>query len=142
MKRNFAQVRQWLEANFPELKGKITGGNFAPPPLVELMLKLVSGVQLVGMAFALLGTNVFSILGMQHVPSWYDTLRKNGVQIAIFLYLLLPQFLSSYMVSGAFEIMLDGDQLIFSKLATGRLPQFADILNPLIKAGLKQAVQQ
>lgn len=106
------------------------------------MLKILSGVQFVGMAFALLGTNVFSMLGMQYVPSWYETVQKNGVQIAIFLYLLLPQFLSSYIVSGAFEITLDGDELIYSKLGTGRLPQFADILKPLVKAGLKLAVDQ
>ena len=55
---------------------------------------------------------------------------------AILLYLILPQMLSSYLVSGAFEIVLDENVTIFSKLATGRLPQMADLIDPLTKAGL------
>ena len=45
--------------------------------------------------------------------------------------------LSKYLVTGAFEIILDGDNTIFSKLALGRLPQFADLVTPLSEAGLK-----
>ena len=60
---------------------------------------------------------------------------------AIFLYLILPQMLSKYLISGAFEIILDGDVTIFSNLATGRLPQMADLVDPLIQAGLKRIQQ-
>ena len=137
--RNFVQVRQWLEHNFPELRDKITGEHYPPPPLVELLMKILSLVQLAGMAFVLLGTKVFSLLGMSYVPDWYETVNKNAIQIAIFVYLLLPQILSNQMVSGAFEIYLDGDHLIFSKIKTGRLPQYADLIDPLLKAGLKRA---
>jgi selT/selW/selH-like putative selenoprotein len=141
MKRNFAQVKQFLELNFPELRGKITGDNYPPPPFAELLMKILSGVQLLGMAFAVLGSNIFSMLGMQYVPSWYNTVSKNGVQIAILVYLLLPQFLAKYMISGAFEVILDGDTVVYSKLAAGRLPQFADLLNPLLEAGLERSSQ-
>lgn len=140
MKRNFAQVQRWMEHNFPELQGKVSGANFPPPPLAELALKILGVVQMFGMAFALLGTNVFSLIGMSYVPSWYDGVRRNGVQIAIFIYLLIPQILSGYMVSGAFEISLDGE-LIYSKLGTGRLPQFDDLVKPLLEKGLRQAGQ-
>lgn len=101
------------------------------------MLKFLSFVQLCGIALALLGSNVFNKLGFRQVPSWYYGVEKNGVQLAILVYLLLPQMLSKYMVTGAFEIIMDGDNTIFSKLAIGRLPQFADLLSPLAEAGLK-----
>jgi hypothetical protein len=55
---------------------------------------------------------------------------------SIFLYLLLPQVLSKYLVTGAFEVIMDQEIPIFSKLATGRLPQMADLVEPLVKAGL------
>ena len=84
-----------------------------------------------------LGDKIFSLAGMSYVPSWYASVQKNGMQIAIFVYLLLPNMLSKYLVSGAFEIILDG-QTIFSKIETGRLPQFGDLVTPLINAGLKQ----
>ena len=126
-----------MEENFPELRGKVSGENYPPPPVIELLLKILSGIQLCGIVVALLGPNVFSLLGFRQVPSWWYSVEKNGVQIAILVYLLLPQMLSKWLVTGAFEIILDGDNLIFSKLAVRRLPQFADLLNPLVEAGLK-----
>ena len=76
-----------MEDNFPELAGKVTGENYPPPPVVELLLKLLSGIQLFGIVMALLGSNVFSMLGFRQVPNWYYGVEKNGVQIAILVYL-------------------------------------------------------
>ena len=85
--RNFLQVRKWLESNFPELEGNVTGENYPPPPLVELLQKLLSVVQLCGILFAVLGSNVFSLFGIRRVPNWYYTVEKSSVQIAIVVYL-------------------------------------------------------
>lgn len=137
MRRNFVQVQQWLEQTFPELEGKVTGENYAAPALVELLMKVLSGVQLVGILFVFLGTNVFSMIGLRYVPAWYESVSKNGTQIAILVYLLLPQILGKYMITGAFEVFLDGS-LIYSKIQTGRLPQYPDLLNPLKEAGLRR----
>jgi hypothetical protein len=137
-----------MEQNFPELRGKITGANYPPPPVIELITKIVSLFQLIGIAFAMLGSNVFRFIGLREVPSWYHSVEMNAVPIAIFMYLILPQIISGFVVTGAFEIMLDltgagfGDDTnsaftIFSKLATGRLPQTSDLIGPLVEAGLK-----
>mmetsp|Transcript_7964 Transcript_7964/g.19956 ORF Transcript_7964/g.19956 Transcript_7964/m.19956 type:complete len:146 (+) Transcript_7964:378-815(+) len=137
-----------MEQNFPELRGKISGANYPPPPLIELVMKAVSFVQLMGIVFAMMGSNVFRVIGFQQVPSWYASVEMNAVPIAIFMYLLLPQILSGFVVSGAFEIMLDttgagfGDDTnsaftVFSKLATGKLPATSDLIEPLVQAGLK-----
>mmetsp|Transcript_21447 Transcript_21447/g.34524 ORF Transcript_21447/g.34524 Transcript_21447/m.34524 type:complete len:103 (+) Transcript_21447:339-647(+) len=97
----------------------------------------MSFVQLAGIVLAFLGGNAFRLIGMTHPPSWYtNVVEKNAVPIAIFLYLVLPQALSKYLVTGAFEVILDGNITIFSKIATGRLPQMADLVDPLTKAGL------
>mmetsp|Transcript_36904 Transcript_36904/g.89617 ORF Transcript_36904/g.89617 Transcript_36904/m.89617 type:complete len:101 (+) Transcript_36904:324-626(+) len=97
-------------------------------------------VQMCGLLMVFLGDKIFGLFGMSYVPSWYASVQKNGMQIAIFVYLLLPNILSKYLISGAFEIMLDGET-IFSKLETGRLPQFDDLVTPLVNAGLTQATQ-
>jgi len=128
-------VKQWLESHFPELRGKVTGNNFPPPPVVELLMKLLSGIQLLGILFSLFGPSLFTVFGFS-VPSWYSTLSKNGVQVAIFVYLLLPQILSKYIITGAFEIVLDGVS-VYSKIETGKLPEHIDLTGPLIAAGLK-----
>lgn len=136
-KKNFLQVRHWLYANFPELQGKVTGDNFPPPPMAELLLKFLNIFQMCGLLFVFLGDKIFSLFGMSYVPSWYGWVSKNGMQIAIFVYLLLPNVLSKYLITGAFEIILDGET-IFSKLETGRLPQMDDLVAPLVNAGLAQ----
>jgi selT/selW/selH-like putative selenoprotein len=136
-KRNFVQVREFLEYNFPELRGKVTGDNYPAPPIIELVLKVMSVIQLIGIVLAMLGSNAFRIIGMNTPPSFYtNVIEKNAMPIAIFIYLILPQMLSKYLVTGAFEIILDDSITIFSKLSTGRLPQMADLIDPLTKAGL------
>ena len=99
-------------------------------------MKILSGVQFAGIIFVMLGTNAFRLIGMNSVPSWYEDVSKNGVQIAIFVFLVLPKVLSSYVITGAFEVTLDNDIMIFSKLEAGRLPQWQDLVNPLVEAGL------
>jgi len=98
-------------------------------------MKILSGVQISGMVLALFGSNVFRMLGFQHVPGWYAMVEKHGIQFAIFIYLLLPQILSKWIVTGAFEILLDGDT-IFSKLDTRKMPKNEDLIVPLVEAGL------
>jgi len=129
-----------LYQNFPELQGKVNGENYPPPPIAELLLKIMNVIQLCGLLVVFLGDKIFRILGFSQVPSWFGSIQKNGMQFAIFVYLLLPSILSKYLVTGAFEIILDGET-IFSKLDTGRLPQFSDLVTPLVNAGLTQATQ-
>jgi selT/selW/selH-like putative selenoprotein len=135
-------VKGWLEGTFPELRGNVTGGNYPPPPIVELISNFLSIFQLLGIIFAVTGDSIFRMFGFQRTPAWYeDIVMKNGVPIMIFLYLVLPQILSSYVVSGAFEVMLDGNDLIFSKIATGRMPQANDLIATLTKAGVTYVSQ-
>lgn len=79
-KRNFVQVRDFLEHNFPELQGKVTGDNYPVPPLIELLLKVMSFVQLAGIVLAILGGNAFRLIGMQQPPVFYtNVVQKNAM---------------------------------------------------------------
>mmetsp|Transcript_5608 Transcript_5608/g.16130 ORF Transcript_5608/g.16130 Transcript_5608/m.16130 type:complete len:101 (-) Transcript_5608:838-1140(-) len=94
-------------------------------------------IQIAAMGVALMGDNVFRLIGMRQTPRWYEeVIAKNVVPIMVGIFLIAPTVLNGYVVSGAFEIVLDGNQVIFSKIASGRMPNVDDLLAPLTKAGL------
>lgn len=130
-------MKGWLEHSFPELRGNVTGGNSPVPPIIELVMKIVSMIQFVGIILVVMGEGAFRLIGFQRPPAWYDGIFvKNAVPIMILTYLILPQFLAGYQVSGAFEVILDGSDVIFSKISSRRMPQAEDLIVPLTKAGL------
>jgi selT/selW/selH-like putative selenoprotein len=136
MKRNFLYLQKFLEDTFPELSGKITGGNYPPPPIIEILLKILSGVQLFAMALIVFGDRVWtSMLRFRQVPSWYYPIKAYGFQFGVALFFVIPNILNHYVVTGAFEILVDGE-LAYSKLETGRLPTAGDILAVFEKVGL------
>lgn len=50
--------------------------------MVELLLKLMSFVQLAGIILAMLGGNAFRMIGMQQPPSWYtNVVEKNAIPV-------------------------------------------------------------
>ena len=99
-----------MNRNFPELSGKITGANYPPPPLAQLALKALGYLQIAGIVCIFLGRNLFHLFGFR-VPAWYSTFEKYGFQIAIFVFLLVPNMLSKYLITGAFEIILVSSHL-------------------------------
>lgn len=138
MKRNFVEVAKFLEQQFPDLQGKISGQEFPIPPLVELLQRVLSYIQLIGVFWMVIGGQpLFRMLGyQQEMPRWFWTIQNNGMKIAAFVYMFLPQILNSFAVNGAFEIYLN-DEEIFSKLKQGGFPQQHDLINPLQAAGLQ-----
>lgn len=152
MKRNFVQVTNFLEEQFPELRGKITGGNFPIPPYVEFLTNILTCIQLFGVAWMMLGGDkLLNLIGYTNnnsnnannngntnqLPQFYYIIQNNAVPIGMFIYLLAPQLLGKFQTNGGFEIYLN-NKIMFSKLSTGRLPGIDDLVNPLLKAGLQQ----
>jgi len=135
-------VKGFLEHSFPELRGHVTGGNSPVPPIIELLMKLVSLIQFVGIILVVMGEGAFRLIGFQRVPAWYDNLFvKNAVPIMILTYLILPQYLAGYQATGAFEVILNGSDVIFSKMSSRRMPKAEDLIVPLTKAGLSYISQ-
>jgi selT/selW/selH-like putative selenoprotein len=142
MKRNFVQVTQFLEKEFPALKGRVTGELFPPPPAVELAAHILSAMQMLGLVWMVMGGDkLLRMIGFRQLPSFYWTVNENPVPFAIGLYLLAPQVLAKFQGNGAFEVYLD-DGLAFSKLETGRMPSQDDLVQPLLAAGLQRAATE
>ena len=142
MVRNFHNVQKFLEGQFPELEGKIAGANYPPPPTAELLSNLMWMIQLTAIAWMVMGgEKIFRLLGFkQQLPGIYYTINENSMPIAIALFLIVPQFIGRFTLTGAFEIYLD-DQVVFSKLNSGAFPTESDLVDPLIKAGLTRINQ-
>lgn len=97
----------------------------------------MSMLQFLGIVCTVMGDGVFRLIGMQRTPRWYtDIVMQNAVPIMIALYLIIPQILNGYAVTGAFEVILNDTEVIFSKIASRRMPQKDDLIVPLTKAGL------
>mmetsp|Transcript_5578 Transcript_5578/g.9702 ORF Transcript_5578/g.9702 Transcript_5578/m.9702 type:complete len:143 (+) Transcript_5578:223-651(+) len=136
MKRNFVAAKEYIEKEFPEMRGRISGGNYPTPPTIEFLQQVLQAVQLLAMALMIFGdglwTNVFRF---SQVPEWYFPIKAYGFPLCLAIFFILPQALSRYAATGAFEMYLDG-KIFFSKLQMGRMPSIVDITDPLSKFGL------
>ena len=143
MKRNFLNVAKFLEDTFPELKGKVEGGDYPASPLVELLQNVLSVVQLVGLLWAVMGgETLLGYLGYKahNLPGWYYTISNNSMQIAVAIFLLAPQIVSRMSITGAFEIYYN-DQQVWSKLSAGSFPSRDELVAQLNKLGLGVAAK-
>ena len=138
MKRNYVQVAQFLADNFPELQGKIQGGLYPVPPAAELASSIISFLQLVGVAWMVVGGDkLCRMVGFRGpLPSIYFTIQENSMPILIGLFLLAPQIVNSFSNNGAFEIYL-GDDKVFSKIDSGGMPTAEQLIATLKSMGLK-----
>ena len=133
MQRTFLQAKKFLEDEFPH-QVNITGGNQPIEPIIQLILNLLSLVQMLTLACAIFGDKVW--LGRQP-PSLYYTIKGYGFGWVICVFWIIPQILNKWIITGAFEVTVDG-VLIFSKLERGHMPSASDLTEPLIKMGLVQ----
>jgi thioredoxin reductase-like selenoprotein T len=144
MQNKFRQVENYLYETFPELQGQIVGGNYPPPPVAVLLQKILSYVQLLGLAWMIVGgEKLMRLIGYngsanRPLPQWYWKIQAYAMQISVVIFFVLPQILAKYVNTGAFEIYLDGKE-IFSRLKTGNFPTADDLVNPLSASGLSKA---
>lgn len=138
MQRNYLQVKQFLEEKFPELRGNITGGNKAPPQFAVYMMNVVSFLHLITIAFFFMGDNLWNIIGVTQPPSWYYTCKQYPLQTLVTIFLVIPSIGQKFVTTGAFEIMCN-DQVLFSKIQTGRFPNGADLIDVFKNFGLVEA---
>ena len=140
MKKNFISIQKFLEEQFPELRGKITGGKYPVPPILELVENVMSMCQLVGMAWIVFGgQTLFRVVGFTEPPRAFYVIQEYGFQIGVGVFLLIPQLINQFAVSGAFEIVLDGQSVVWSKLNQGRFPSGPELISSLESLGLAQA---
>jgi thioredoxin reductase-like selenoprotein T len=138
-------VAKFLAEKFPDVQ--VTGDVYPMSPLIIFILQLLSVVQLLAIAWMIVGGDTLLrtlklVRPNQPLPAWYHTVQENGVPLAIFVFLLAPSMVQNLgNTKGAFEIYLN-DTIMYSKLRTGKLPTIEDLTEPLVNAGLTMLVQK
>ena len=85
-----------------------------------------------GIALLFVGETIFKTMGITE-PEWFVWMKNNKVATFIGLF-MMNNVGNSQLTTGAFELYYN-DELIFSKLATGRVPNANDIVAALASKG-------
>jgi len=109
--------------------GGIEGDNY-PPPTWAIYLSQFTGIlQLVGMSFMLFGDGIWEALPFGGEPEWYGAVKDNKMQVFMMIF-VLNSVANSQLSTGAFEIYYN-DELVFSKIAVGRMPSGREVLQTI-----------
>lgn len=131
-------LQEFLETRYPELRGQVQGGNYPPPPLGVAATQLASLTQWSAIALAMAGPTILGAFGVVGgaEPEWYTWFCENKMTafIGIFFANSVAQNMAT---TGAFEVEVDG-RVVFSKLASGRMPTAGDLVRGLETIGLHQ----
>lgn len=113
---------------FPELQGKISGGNPPIPPHVTMQQQFLSIIHMIAIAFIFIGDSLWNMIPfLNGPPQWYQTCKAYPMQTFMGLFFVLPTLIQNQLTTGAFEIMLDGD-VLFSKIELGRFPNGPELV--------------
>jgi len=133
MKKNFINLRDFLEGKFPQLVGHIHGENYPLSPAVQALATGAGLLQICGVSFVFMGGRLFSMMGIP-TPAWFTWMQDNKM-MAIGSLFLINSVVQSQTATGAFEITYNGTP-IFSKLERKRMPNLQEIMQNLKAAGL------
>lgn len=135
MQRNYLTIKQFLESEFPALQNNISGGNAPPPPFATLMMKALSFIHILAIAFVFMGEKLFSFVPfVKTTPQWFITAKQYPMQSFVILFFVVPTFVQSFVTTGCFEIMLNG-KVVFSKIQSGRFPDGPELIQIFETAG-------
>lgn len=119
------QVKRTLEARFPDMD--VVGSIHPPGQMKEGIAQLCSLIFMVGLVILLTGEFLGNALNVQALRDLAIYMKANTMQTVMFI--LMANFIGSQMLAtGAFEVYHEED-LIFSKLQTGGLPQLEQIVH-------------
>ena len=94
---------------------------------------LIAGVILPQMLIVA-GDGIFESVGMP-TPEFVHHMRENQMATMMFIFFIGNNIAQSLMNSGAFEVSYNGTP-VWSKLETGRLPTWPELIGNMQKAGL------
>ena len=134
MKKNFVTLRGYLINKYPQLERSVRGENYPVAYPLQILATTVGLLQTFSMVFVFFGDKIFSSMGMQQPPSWYESITKNKLAF-IGSTMLLNSLVQNSVQSGAFEIFYNGKP-VYSKLESGKMPTIDQIINGLERAGM------
>jgi hypothetical protein len=101
-----------------------------------MFAQMAGYVWILGIALLMAGNHIFRLLGINE-PSWYQAMTEN--KLACFMGLFIINSIgTSMMTSGAFEVILNDEHVVFSRLKSGgQMPSGDDIVRGLQSFGLE-----
>mmetsp|Transcript_1771 Transcript_1771/g.2781 ORF Transcript_1771/g.2781 Transcript_1771/m.2781 type:complete len:136 (+) Transcript_1771:373-780(+) len=134
MRRNFLELRSFLESRNSDLIGFIDGENYPPPLSSQYIASATSLLFFGGLVLLMLGDQIFANLGIPE-PDFYVYMKNNKMTSFGALF-VLNNLGNSMLTTGAFEIFVNGD-LVFSKLQTGRFPNGDELVEIMNRFNIK-----
>lgn len=135
MRNYFLQVRKFILDNYSNIDWQINGDNYPPTERAIFIANMTSYLWIIGIALLMGGSFIFKALGVPE-PRFYVEMNNNKVACFIVLF-MLNSWGNSGLATGAFEIYYNNN-LIYSKLETGRLPTGEDLIYIFTQAGIKR----
>eukprot|EP00730_Choanoeca_flexa_P012946 TRINITY_DN4797_c0_g1_i1.p1 TRINITY_DN4797_c0_g1~~TRINITY_DN4797_c0_g1_i1.p1 ORF type:complete len:125 (+),score=30.86 TRINITY_DN4797_c0_g1_i1:172-546(+) len=116
-----------LQQQYPDLE--VEGRNAMPPPWKQHLSQAVTIAMWTGLALMFMGDSIFQQLNIPP-PELYLQAKENQMIVVMSLWFMGSTISQNLWKTGAFEISLDGE-LVWSKLATDRLPTWPELVNVL-----------
>jgi len=124
------QVARTLQARFPEVE--VVGSVYPPGPLKSAVAQLCSLIFMLGLFVMLAGKTIGQALNIQ--PLTELATKMNSNQMQSFMIIFVANVIGGQMLAtGAFEVYTE-DDLIFSKLQSGALPQLDQLVAAIGKS--------
>lgn len=121
--------------HYPELNGHIRGELYNPPFYAVALERGMAFVQLFAMLTITFGDSMWNLVPfLNGPPQFYLKLKENPMAGAMLVFFVVPSIVQSFLNTGAFEIVVDGD-VVYSKLEQGRMPNGEDVIKAFTKIG-------
>ena len=134
MRNNFLGLKNFVESKYPDFQGNVFGEVYPPSAVNVMLAQLASYVWLFGIVFLMGGNSIFQALGIP-VPDLLEEVNKNKMAAFVFLF-VVNSMGNSLVATGAFEIYVN-EELIFSKLESGRFPNADELIAAINALGYK-----
>jgi len=120
----YEQFAQAIQQKYPDLF--IEGDNYPPPPLRAYVAQFLTVAKMAIMLMVVMGQNPFAMMGWD-TPNIYAWALDNKLYATLMLFFLSNAIEGQMISTGAFEIAFN-DVPVWSKLDTGRIPSYQEIV--------------
>lgn len=134
MRNNFLGLKSFVETKYPQFIGNVYGEVYPPADINVTIATLAGYVWFLGIIMLMGGSAIFEHLGIP-TPGIIVEMNKNKV-VAFMMLFVMNSMANSLIATGAFEIYVN-DELIFSKLQSGRFPHGDELIAAMNALGYK-----
>ncbi|VDN00867.1 unnamed protein product [Thelazia callipaeda] len=122
-RQKFSEYSHYILQKYPSIE--VLGDNYSPVAWKSFLAEAVKLAKVLFIVLVMMGRDPFPSIG-QPTPRFFSWALNNKLSSCIMIFLLSNTLESSLISTGAFEIYL-GDEQIWSKLESGRIPSPAEL---------------